>query len=68
MVLQVMIVAGVAKVKARLSKYLAQVRAGNDVLITEHGRPIGDVSIGDLALERDPASALADISATPPST
>lgn len=43
MVLQVMIVAGVAKVKARLSEYLAQVRAGNDVLITEHGRPIARI-------------------------
>jgi prevent-host-death family protein len=43
MVLQVMIVAGVAKVKARLSEYLARVRAGNDVLITEHGRPIAKI-------------------------
>ena len=38
-----MIVAGVAKVKARLSEYLARVRAGNDVLITEHGRPIAKI-------------------------
>ena len=38
-----MIVAGVAKVKAKLSEYLAQVRAGNDVLITEHGRPIAKI-------------------------
>ena len=43
MVLQVMIVAGVAKVKARLSEYLARVRAGNDVLITEHERPIAKI-------------------------
>jgi prevent-host-death family protein len=43
MVLRVMIVAGVAKVKARLSEYLARVRAGEEVLITEHGRPIGRI-------------------------
>jgi CBS domain-containing protein len=34
--------------------------------VVEDGRPIGVVSIGDLALERDPESALADISAAPP--
>ena len=38
-----MIVAGVAKVKARLSEYLARVRAGNEVLITEHGRPVARI-------------------------
>ena len=38
-----MIVAGVAKLKARLSEYLARVRAGDDVLITEHGRPIARI-------------------------
>jgi CBS domain-containing protein len=30
--------------------------------VVENGRPIGVISIGDLAIERDPASALADIS------
>lgn len=36
--------------------------------VTEDGTAIGMVSIGDLAVERDPASALADISrATPDS-
>jgi hypothetical protein len=30
------------------------------------GTPVGIVSIGDLAVERDPDSALADISAAPP--
>lgn len=34
--------------------------------IVEDGKPIGVVSIGDLAIERDPTSALADISAAPP--
>lgn len=31
--------------------------------VVEDGRPVGMVSIGDLAIERDPDSALADISA-----
>lgn len=34
--------------------------------VMENGRPVGVVSIGDLAVERDPDSALADISAAPP--
>jgi CBS domain-containing protein len=34
--------------------------------VIDGGRPIGIVSIGDLAVERDPDSALADISAAPP--
>jgi CBS domain-containing protein len=35
------------------------------VPVLEEGRAVGIVSIGDLALERDPSSALADISAAP---
>jgi CBS domain-containing protein len=31
--------------------------------VVEDGRPVGVVSLGDLAIERDPDSALADISA-----
>ena len=34
----------------------------------DKGKPVGIVSIGDLALDRDPGSALADISAAPPKT
>jgi CBS domain-containing protein len=34
--------------------------------VVEDGRPIGVVTIGDLAIEQDPGSALADISAAPP--
>jgi CBS domain-containing protein len=34
--------------------------------IVEEGRPVGVVSLGDLALERDPESALGRISAAPP--
>lgn len=33
--------------------------------IVEGGRPVGIVSLGDLAIDRDPDSALADISAAP---
>ncbi len=33
--------------------------------VVENGHPVGIVSIGDLAIERDPDSALADISAAP---
>lgn len=31
---------GVAKLKASLSAYLAKVKAGHDITVTEHGRPI----------------------------
>ena len=34
--------------------------------VVEEGKPVGIVSIGDLAVERDPDSALADISAADP--
>jgi CBS domain-containing protein len=33
--------------------------------VVEGGRPVGIVSLGDLAIDRDNASALADISAAP---
>jgi CBS domain-containing protein len=33
--------------------------------VVQDGRPAGVVSIGDLAIERDPASVLADISSEP---
>ncbi|HEX5613821.1 MAG TPA: CBS domain-containing protein [Acidimicrobiia bacterium] len=33
--------------------------------VTDHGRPVGMVSLGDLALERDRESVLAEISAAP---
>ena len=36
--------------------------------VVENGKPVGIVSIGDLAVERDSDSALADISAAPPNT
>ena len=34
--------------------------------VVEDGKPVGVVSIGDLAIERDPHSALGTISAAPP--
>lgn len=34
--------------------------------VVEGERPVGILSIGDLAIERDPSSALADISQAPP--
>ena len=36
--------------------------------VLDGGRAVGVVSLGDLAIERDPHSALADISAAPPNT
>jgi CBS domain-containing protein len=36
------------------------------VPVVEEGRPVGIVSLGDLAVERDPGSALGDISAAGP--
>ncbi len=34
--------------------------------VVENGKPVGIVSIGDLAIARDPGEALADISKAPP--
>ncbi len=45
---------------------LMRERAIRRLPVMENGRPVGMVSIGDLAVERDPQSALADISAAPP--
>ena len=36
------------------------------VVVVQDGRPVGIVSLGDLAIERDPGSVLADISSEPP--
>jgi CBS domain-containing protein len=38
------------------------------VPVVQDGRPVGVVSIGDLAIERDETSALADISAASPNS
>jgi CBS domain-containing protein len=34
--------------------------------VVEDGKPVGIVTLGDLAVEKDTDSALADISAAPP--
>jgi CBS domain-containing protein len=47
---------------------LMRERAIRRVPVVDKGKPVGIVSIGDLALDRDPDSALADISAAPPNT
>ncbi|HEX2087570.1 MAG TPA: CBS domain-containing protein, partial [Solirubrobacteraceae bacterium] len=36
------------------------------IVVEQDGRPAGVVSLGDLAIERDPGSVLADISSDPP--
>ncbi|WP_165990087.1 CBS domain-containing protein [Streptomyces sp. YIM 98790] len=41
-------------------------RAVRRLPVVEGSRPVGIVSLGDLAVERDPGSALADISASDP--
>jgi CBS domain-containing protein len=42
---------------------LMRERAVRRLPVVENGRPVGMVSLGDLAVERDPNSTLADISA-----
>ena len=36
--------------------------------VVDKGEAVGIVSLGDLAVERDPGSALGEISAAPPNT
>ena len=45
---------------------LMRERTVRRVPVVEDGRPVGIVSMGDLALERDPDSALGEISAAAP--
>jgi CBS domain-containing protein len=47
---------------------IMRMRAIRRLPVVDNGRPIGIVSIGDLALERDRGSALADISAARPNS
>jgi prevent-host-death family protein len=35
-----MTIVGVTQLKARLSEYLARVKAGEEVVVTDHGRPV----------------------------
>ncbi|WP_248964554.1 CBS domain-containing protein [Sphaerisporangium perillae] len=41
-------------------------RAVRRVPVVEDGRPVGIVSLGDMALEREPSSPLSEISGAPP--
>jgi CBS domain-containing protein len=43
-------------------------RSVRRVPVVDNGRPVGVLSIGDMAIERDERSALADISAEAPNT
>lgn len=48
--------AGVADLKARLSEYLARVKAGEEVLVTDRGRPVARlVPVGVEAIADDEA-------------
>jgi predicted transcriptional regulator len=46
---------------------LMRAKAIRRLPVVEDGHPVGIVSIGYLAIERDKKSALADISSAPPS-
>ncbi|HSI05441.1 MAG TPA: CBS domain-containing protein, partial [Myxococcota bacterium] len=41
-------------------------RSVRRIVIVQGTQPVGVVTLGDLAMERDPSSALADISSAPP--
>lgn len=45
---------------------LMRVKAIRRLPVVENGTPVGIVSLGDLAVERDPESVLGNISAAPP--
>ena len=47
---------------------LMRERAIRRLVVVSDDRPVGVVSMGDLAMEKDPKSALADVSAAPPNT
>jgi predicted transcriptional regulator len=43
-------------------------RAIRRLPVVDDDRPVGVISLGDLAMEQDPSSALADISEAPPNS
>jgi CBS domain-containing protein len=47
---------------------LVRERAVRRIPVVQDGTPVGIVSIGDLALKRDPESALSGVSAAPPNS
>lgn len=52
-----MITAAVSKLKATLSELLARVKAGEELVVTEHGRPVARI----LPIQRGPAGLSADL-------
>ncbi|MGH7311192.1 MAG: type II toxin-antitoxin system Phd/YefM family antitoxin [Candidatus Rokuibacteriota bacterium] len=48
---------GVARLKAALSRYLAQVKAGEEVIVTERGRPIARI----VPLSREATAGLVNL-------
>jgi prevent-host-death family protein len=50
---------GIRELKARLSEYLREVKAGRTVTITEHGRPVGRLVPADYPVE-DRVQAMLD--------
>jgi CBS domain-containing protein len=55
-----------AENSARDAAQLMRDHALRRLPVTDGGQLVGIISIGDLAVEQDPGSALADISAAPP--
>lgn len=51
---------------AEMAAQMMREKAIRRVPVVEQGKPVGILAIGDLAVEKDPRSALADISAAPP--
>jgi prevent-host-death family protein len=50
-----MMKAGIAELKASLSEYLEKVRAGEEVLVTDRGRPVARLTrVEDLAADIEP--------------
>ena len=43
---------GVRELKARFSEYLREVKAGQTIVITEHGRPVGRIVPAEQPLQK----------------
>lgn len=52
-----MLTAAVSRLKASLSELLARVKAGEELIVTERGRPVAKI----MPLRRDPAGLPADL-------
>jgi prevent-host-death family protein len=46
-----MVTVGVAELKAKLSEYLARVRAGEEIVVTDRGRPVARIGPADPAAD-----------------